>query len=130
MLNRSAFSTALHLKQSEWSHPFANNQGQTMNPMRSKPTYTRLEDIPNIGKSIAADLRDLGIVTPQQLAKRDPLKTYLALSASMGRRHDPCVLYTLMAAKHYLDTGEPVKWWKFTEQGKALLATQAKRTRK
>jgi Pathogenicity locus len=100
--------------------------------MQSKKTTpaSRLEDLPNIGKSIAADLRGIGILTPQQLAKRDPLKTYLALSGGIGRRHDPCVLYTLMAAKHYLDTGESVTWWKFTEQGKALLAAQAKRTRK
>lgn len=94
---------------------------------KSVPTAPQLEDLPNIGKSIAADLRGLGILTPQQLAQRDPLKTYLALSSSMGQRHDPCVLYTLLAAKHYLDSGESVPWWKFTEQGKALLAAQAKR---
>lgn len=97
--------------------------------MRRTATHSdaRLEEIPNIGKSIAADLRALGIMTPQQLGKRDPLKTYLALSGSMGQRHDPCMLYTLMGAKHYLDTGESVVWWKFTEQGKALLVAHGKR---
>jgi hypothetical protein len=84
----------------------------------------RLEDIPNIGKSIASDLRTLGIMTPQQLAGRDPLKTYLALSDCMGKRHDPCVLYTLMAAQHYLQSGESIPWWKFTEPGKKLLAAR------
>lgn len=83
-----------------------------------------LEDLPNIGKSIAADLRALGIHTPAELARRDPLKVYLALGASMGQRHDPCVLYTLMAAKHFLDSGEAVKWWAFTEAGKKLLAVR------
>jgi Pathogenicity locus len=39
----------------------------------------------------------------------------------MGERHDPCVLYTLMAAKHYLETGEALVWWKFTDAGKRLL---------
>lgn len=90
------------------------------------PTAPRLEDIPNIGKSIASDLRSLGISTPAQLATRDPLATYLSLSDSMGRRHDPCVLYTLLAARHYLENGETIRWWKFTEQGKQLLAAQAK----
>lgn len=90
----------------------------------------RLEDIPNIGKSIASDLRGLGIMNPQLLAKRDPLKTYLALSGPMNKRHDPCVLYTLMAARHYLDTGESVAWWKFTGEGKLLLAAHEKRNRK
>ena len=84
----------------------------------------KLEDIPNIGKSIASDLRSLGIQTPQQLATRDPLETYLALSGNMGKRHDPCVLYTLMAAQHYLQSGEAISWWKFTEQGKKMLAEE------
>ncbi|MGA7595117.1 MAG: helix-hairpin-helix domain-containing protein [Gallionella sp.] len=87
--------------------------------------HSKLEDIPNIGKSIASDLRALGILTPQQLATRDPLETYLALSGPMGQRHDPCVLYTLIAAQHYLHSGESVAWWKFTEQGKKMLAEQA-----
>lgn len=86
-----------------------------------------LEDLPNIGKSIATDLRGLGIMTPQQLKLRDPFRTYLALGGSMGLRHDPCVLYTLMAARHYLDTGESIAWWKFTERGKALLAAHDER---
>lgn len=87
----------------------------------------RLEDIPNIGKSIASDLRSLGIRTPAQLATRDPLATYRSLSDSMGRRHDPCVLYTLLAARHFLDNGESVPWWKFTEQGRLLLTTKQNR---
>lgn len=80
-----------------------------------------LVSLPNIGKSIASDLRSIGITTPQQLAKSDPLKLYLQLGSTMGQRHDPCVLYTLMAAKHFVITGEAVKWWEFTEEGKKLL---------
>jgi len=87
----------------------------------------RLEDIPNIGRSIADDLRSIGILDPQQLATRDPLEVYLALSGSMGQRHDPCVLYTLMAARHYLQSGVSTPWWKFTEQGRAVLAEAAGR---
>lgn len=84
----------------------------------------KLEDIPNIGKSIAADLRAIGILHPEQLAKMDPLATYHALSEHMAHRSDPCVLYTLMAARHFMECGEPVPWWKFTGQGKKLLAAQ------
>ncbi len=82
----------------------------------------RLEDIPNIGKSIASDLSTIGITHPQQLGKLDPLEIYLALSAHMTHRHDPCVLYTLMAARHFIESGESIPWWKFTEQGKKRLA--------
>jgi DNA transformation protein len=94
-------------------------------PKGSAPAL-RLEDIPNIGKSIASDLRSLGILNPDQLATRDPLQTYLALTGTMGHRHDPCVLYTLMAARHYLDSGASIPWWKFTAQGKKLLAALPK----
>ena len=90
----------------------------------------RLEDIPNIGKSIAADLHGLGIMTPSQLVARDPLETYLALGGAMGKRHDPCVFYTLLAARHYLQSGESVSWWKFTEEGKQRLAEHDQDKRK
>jgi len=84
----------------------------------------KLEDIPNIGKSIASDLRAIGIQQPRQLAEHDPLTTYLALSKRMRHRHDPCVLYTLLAAHHFMTSGESLPWWKFTEQGKKLLAAR------
>ena len=81
----------------------------------------RLEDLPNIGKSIAADLRSLGVLSPEQLAKLDPLETYRALASEMGHRHDPCVLYTLLAVAHFQQTGEMLPWGRFTEQGRKLL---------
>jgi hypothetical protein len=52
------------------------------------------------------------------------------MSGNMGQRHDPCVLYTLMAAQHYLQSGEAISWWKFTEQGKKILAEEAERKAK
>ena len=81
----------------------------------------RLEDLPNVGTAIAGDLRGLGIHSPAELAKHDPMSTYLRLLTPKGQRHDPCVLYTLMAARHYLDKGEALVWWKFTDAGKRLL---------
>lgn len=96
-----------------------------------KPTKTeqaaRLEDIPNIGKAIAADLRTIGIQQPQQLIMHEALALYLKLAVQMGKRHDPCVLYTLLAARHYLLSGEKLSWWKFTESGKKLLAGHLKK---
>jgi DNA transformation protein len=84
---------------------------------------TQLEDLPNVGKSIAADLRAIGITAPQQLAGREPLEIYHALADATGHRHDPCVLYVLMSVKHFIDSGEALPWWKFTGVGKALLAS-------
>lgn len=99
-------------------------------PPVKKEQPTRLEDIPNIGKSIASDLRVIGILHPQQLAKLNPLATYFALADRMGHRHDPCVLYTLMAARHFMKSGETLPWWKFTEQGRKLLAAHPKKSPK
>jgi DNA transformation protein len=79
-------------------------------------TLTRLEDLPNIGKAIAADLRSLGVDTPAQLAELDPLTTFECLATIMGTRHDPCVLYTLMAVSHFQKSGEVQPWWRFTAQ--------------
>ena len=81
----------------------------------------RLEDLPNIGRSIAGDLRSLGIQTPQDFARHAPLDLYLQLGSVMGKRHDPCVLHTFLAVEHFLKTAEPLPWWKFTEAGKRLL---------
>lgn len=89
-----------------------------------KERPARLEDIPNIGKVIAADLRAIGIPDPQQLAMRGPLSTFLKLKDRMGKRHDPCVLYTLLAARHFLESGEAIPWWKFTGPGRELLLSQ------
>jgi DNA transformation protein len=85
---------------------------------------SKLEDIPNIGKSIVADLRGIGIQQPQQLLTQEPLAIYLKLGGPMGKRHDPCVLYTLMAAKHFMQSGEKLPWWTFTEPGKKLLQSR------
>ena len=88
----------------------------------------KLEDIPNIGKAIAADLRGIGIQQPQQLLTQEPLAIYLKLAGQMGKRLDPCALYTLMAAQHFMQSGEKISWWKFTEQGKKLLQSRSPST--
>lgn len=85
----------------------------------------QLEDLPNIGKSIAKDLRAIGIATPDQLRRRKPLAVYESLRAQMGPRHDPCVYYTLLSVRHYFDQAESLPWWRFAKQGKAELGKRA-----
>jgi len=84
----------------------------------------QLEDLPNIGKSIAADLRRIGILSPGQLAECEPLATFRQLAEVMGHRHDPCVLYTLLSVQHFFASDVALPWWKFTAQGKKLLAAE------
>lgn len=84
-------------------------------------SVSRLEDLPNIGKSIANDLRAIGIKSPAELRKRVPKTVFDKLKEPMGLRHDPCVLYTLLSVKHYFDTAESLSWWHFTGEGKKIL---------
>jgi hypothetical protein len=79
-----------------------------------------LTDIPNIGKSLSADLRRVGVCTPDDVRRMDPLATYFALSEPMGQRHDPCVLDTFMAAHDFMNGGPAQPWWHFTVRRKAL----------
>ena len=79
----------------------------------------RLEQLPNIGPSIAGDLRSLGIQHPQELAGRDPHALYLALCQKTGKRQDPCVLDTFMAATAFMGGDEARPWWNYTADRKA-----------
>jgi len=89
---------------------------------------SRLEDLSNIGRHIANDLRAIGIASPADLRGRVPLKVFNDLKETMGRRHDPCVYYTLLSVEHFFDTSESLPWWRFTTAGKAQLKKQ--RTKK
>lgn len=82
-----------------------------------------LEDLPGIGKSIAADLRAIKVMTPALFQEVEPLELYRRLEEVMGNRHDPCVLYVFLGARHFLDTGEAVPWWQFTVAGKQILSS-------
>jgi predicted flap endonuclease-1-like 5' DNA nuclease len=86
----------------------------------------RLEDLPNVGPAVAADLRAIGIARPAELAGRDPYALYEALNRRTGVRHDPCLLDTFIAAVRFVE-GAPAKpWWAYTAERKRTLAARAK----
>ena len=89
---------------------------------KSRSDIDRLEDIPNIGDSIARDLRRLGIKSPVDLAGRDPYRMYDDLCRITGQRHDPCLLDTFIAAVRFMDGGPQKPWWKFTAERKRTMA--------
>jgi hypothetical protein len=82
---------------------------------------TTLEQLPNVGPAMAADLRRLGIHTPQSLKGRDGLQLYHALCEATGQRHDPCVLDTLLAVVDFMHGAPPAPWWAYTAQRKAMV---------
>jgi len=66
----------------------------------------RLEDIPNIGKSMANDLRSMDIHEPEQLIGKDPYALYDRIGEIMGVRNDPCVCDTMIAAVRFMEGSE------------------------
>jgi len=84
----------------------------------------RLEDIPNVGPAVAADLHQLEIRSPGELLGRDPYALYDELCRITGQRHDPCLLDTFIAAVRFM-AGEPKHpWWKYTAERKRELAAR------
>ena len=84
----------------------------------------RLEDIPNVGPSIAADLRMLGIKSPDDLPGRDPYQMYDDICRITRVRQDPCLLDVFIAAVRYM-SGDPKKpWWHYTAERKRELAAR------
>ena len=89
------------------------------NPDRDE--VSRLEELPNIGKSIARHLLIIGINHPKQLIHQDPFMMYELLCKKMHTRIDPCVLDVFMSAVDFMEGKEPRPWWKYTRQRKSLL---------
>ena len=74
-----------------------------------------LRKIPGVGKSIAEDLRSLGIRRVRDLRHRNPEDLYNDLCAGTGKPVDRCMLYVLRCAvyfaSHKKHDPEKLKWW-------------------
>lgn len=102
--------------------------GRARKTTKTNLELARLEDIPNVGPAVAADLRQLGIGEPADLLDCDPYQMYDDLCRFTGQRHDPCLLDTFIAAVRFM-RGEPKKpWWKYTTERKKVLAARAAAT--
>ena len=90
----------------------------------ARDRFTRLEQLPNVGKATAGDFRLLGIETPQQIIGHDPYELYDRLCAITGQRQDPCVMDVFIATTRFM-AGEPkAPWWKYTAERKATSAAR------
>ncbi len=78
-----------------------------------------LEVIPGVGKSIAQDLRELGILRVSDLVHRDPEAMYDSLCNLRETKQDRCVLYVFRCAVYYAERSrhdpELLKWWNWTD---------------
>ncbi len=86
----------------------------------SESAVRSLMVLPGVGPSIARDLLDLGIRSPDGLVGRDPDRLYEALCGLRGVRIDPCVKYVFRCAVYCAGTPDPdpelTKWWAWKDR--------------
>jgi hypothetical protein len=80
---------------------------------------SKLTQIPNVGPAVATKLERLDVAGLDDLRGRDPHELFERLCALDGRRHDPCLLDTFVAAVAYADGGPARPWWEFSRERKA-----------
>lgn len=80
---------------------------------------TDLTSIPNVGPAVARKLGRVGIADADDLRGLDPYELFERLCALDGRRHDPCLLDTLVAVVSWADGGPARPWWEFSRERKA-----------
>lgn len=84
----------------------------------------KLEQIPNIGPSIANDLRQIGIQNPKDLIGKDGIRLWEKLCQQTKTQHDPCVADVFLSAIDFMEGSAPQKWWAFTQTRKQRLKTK------
>ncbi|QYK09632.1 helix-hairpin-helix domain-containing protein [Shewanella mangrovisoli] len=93
-----------------------------MNPAKVvRNEVKRLTDLPNIGKACAADLRLLGIESPEQLLGQDPYEMYSRINSLTWKIHDPCMLDVFISVTRFMAGDDPKPWWYYTEERKQAL---------
>jgi hypothetical protein len=90
-----------------------------------RSALTRLEEITNIGPSIAGDLRLIGIQAPKDLVGQDPYRLYDRLCLARGVRQDPCVVDVFISAVRYMEGAPARPWYRYTAERKRTLAKQS-----
>jgi len=86
------------------------------NAFSTRRDLASLQEIPNVGPSLAESLERAGIKRPAQLKGKDPYLLYVRLCKRTGVRHDPCVLDTFISAVRYMEGGPVQPWWHFTRE--------------
>ena len=86
----------------------------------------RLEDLPNVGRAVAADFRRLGIGAPDAIRGRDPYMLYHDLCRATHAPVDPCMLDTFLAVVSYVEGGPAKPWWHYTAKRKRMFPGSAK----
>ena len=92
-----------------------------MRKAASSKDASLLEQIPNVGPSLAEDFRKIGIDAPDKLVGQDPYMLYDRLCAVTGTRQDPCVIDVFISAVRFMEGADAVPWWAYTPERKLEL---------
>jgi Pathogenicity locus len=81
---------------------------------------TELKVIPGVGKSIAADLFNIGIRKVSDLKGKDPEVLFAQSNKMAGVQQDRCLLYVFRCAVYFAETPHPdagkLLWWKWKDK--------------
>ena len=89
--------------------------------MARPQTSSNLTELMNVGNSVAAYFERAGITRIDQLAGQDPVEIYDTMCRIDARRHDPCLLDTIMSAVDQANGNPARPWWTYTPDRKHLL---------
>ncbi len=78
----------------------------------------KFQDIPNIGPAMVRDFSVLGLQKPTDLINKDPLTLYKKICKISGKRQDPCVLDTYIAAIDFMNGAPARPWFFYTKKRK------------
>lgn len=90
--------------------------------MKTSQTTKELTRIPGVGKSIAADLYNIGIRHIDDLKGQDPQHLYDKSNQFARRIQDRCLLYVFRCAVYFAETPkdsrdrEKLKWWNWKDK--------------
>ena len=78
-----------------------------------------LEQVPGVGKKIAAEMRSIGIRSIEDLKGQHAEKLYKRLCDFKASEVDRCVLYVFRCAVYYASNSKHVqgllKWWNWKD---------------
>lgn len=88
----------------------------------NRETVSKLIELPNIGNKMVQYLEWVGIDRPQKLIGKDAFALYQELNKVRCTTLDPCVIDVFMSVIHFMEGGEALPWWSFTQKRKRTFA--------
>ena len=83
-------------------------------------SWTPLQTIPGVGKSISRNLKDIGINFVEDLKGKNPEKLYEKSNQKVGAKQDRCLLYVFRCAVYYANhknhDRKKLLWWNWKDE--------------